>query len=315
MKQYSISLIKYTITLACAFSLCIKQSLAEDASALNQQKIAELQEKSASGDAEAQYQLAKYYFSGKGVEKDEKRAFELTKSAAEMGHPEAMTNLGYFFHEGITVDKDDTTAMEWYRKAAAAGSAKAKLNIGLLIRKGQGAEKNNQESLKWMQEAADAGLVEAQSILGQIYFLGDTLQSNDYAKAIPLLLAAEKSGDPVVLNMLGVAFRQGYGGLHSDLEKAESYFRAAAQKNDKKAQANLAKILGIESPNSPRRKEALKWLLVAEKQGEPTASMLYNNLKETFPAVMLLEAEKDASRFALMQSVKQNKSKKSGVEK
>ena len=50
------------------------------------------------GDAEAHFQLWKYYYEGKGVEKDEKKQLYHLKEAAIGGHPDARHNLGC--HEG-----------------------------------------------------------------------------------------------------------------------------------------------------------------------------------------------------------------------
>ena len=52
-------------------------------------------EKAKLGDSEAQYELGKLYFNGRGVEKSYTEAFKWYKKAAEKGLPAAQYSLGH----------------------------------------------------------------------------------------------------------------------------------------------------------------------------------------------------------------------------
>ena len=51
---------------------------------------------------------------GTGVEKDEQKAVEWYKKAAEQGYANAQSNLGWCYESGIGVGKDEQKAVEWY---------------------------------------------------------------------------------------------------------------------------------------------------------------------------------------------------------
>lgn len=79
------------------------------------------------GNALACLKLGELYFHGKGVEKDEKKAFELFKFAAEKGNAEAIKNIGAFYEFGFPgiVDQDIAKAIQLYKIAVGLGNAYA----------------------------------------------------------------------------------------------------------------------------------------------------------------------------------------------
>lgn len=116
------------------------------------------------------------------------------------------------------------------------------------------------------------------------------------------------------MNMLGVAYREGHTGS-IDKDQAKEWFRKASQLGEVKAQSNLAHILGVESPSSPDRKEALKWLLIAKEQGEATSTKTYKELFPTFPPALLAAAQKEANKYLLFARSKSSKPAATPLEK
>jgi TPR repeat protein len=100
-----------------------------------------------------------------------------------------------------------------------------------------------------------------------------------------------------------------------DREMAKEWFQKAAVLGEVKAQSNLAHILGVESPASPDRKEALKWLLIAKDQGEATSTKTYKEILSTIPPVLLAAAQKEANKFILLARTKSSKPAASQEEK
>jgi len=85
---------------------------------------AALLEKAAlAGNAEAQYQLASLYRSGRGVDQDDALALKWMKAAAAQDHVKAQFNLGKMYLSGRAGPADVAAAKPWLQKAAARGHA------------------------------------------------------------------------------------------------------------------------------------------------------------------------------------------------
>ena len=69
------------------------------------------------GDADAQYNLGIMYDNGRGVIKDEMKAFALYLKAAEQGNASAQYNVGSMYYEGRGVLKSYSKARYWIEKA------------------------------------------------------------------------------------------------------------------------------------------------------------------------------------------------------
>jgi TPR repeat protein len=228
-------------------------------------------------DAESQFQLGRSYLRGDGVPKDEKKAFELMKSAAAQGHADAIGGVGYFYSNGVVVDKDDKQAVEWFRKGAEKGSAKAQLNLGKCLLDGKTGDAGGtspqpfrEQGLQWIKKAADQGLPEASFTYGRIFYFGDYDQPKDYGNAMIYLKSAADKGIADAQNMVGTMYEFGME-TPADAAAAEHWYRKAALQGHSKAQSNLGSLLGPLSENRKTRIEALAWLVLAWKQGEVTA--------------------------------------------
>ncbi len=87
--------------------------------------------KAPSGDAMAQFNLARMYDKGEIVTQDYEDAVYWYRKAADQGHAKAQTNLGSMYATGTGVFEDNLQATYWYRRAAAQGNLYAKFNLGL----------------------------------------------------------------------------------------------------------------------------------------------------------------------------------------
>ena len=70
-------------------------------------------------DAEAQYNLGVRYENGRGVRKNQQKAFWWWRVAAEQGEAFAQDALGVIYYYGTGVPKDYGLAYKWYNLAAA----------------------------------------------------------------------------------------------------------------------------------------------------------------------------------------------------
>jgi hypothetical protein len=79
--------------------------------------IAEFQPLAASGDAAAQYQLAKIYLEGHGPADGVPQGIELMTKSANSSYPEAQAQLGLMYAMGLGVPVDNAKAYDWLSKA------------------------------------------------------------------------------------------------------------------------------------------------------------------------------------------------------
>lgn len=100
---------------------------AEEAAAL-------LRNASASGSAEAEFELARLYEKGIGVAADPARALALYQSSAAQDFADAVNELGYFhFTGGLGIPLDQRKALELFRRAADLDQPEALFNMAGFI--------------------------------------------------------------------------------------------------------------------------------------------------------------------------------------
>jgi hypothetical protein len=73
------------------------------------------------GIPEATMMLAKFYFAGTGVAKDERKGFALYLKAANQGYALAQLSVAALYETGRGTAPDLAQALHWYKKAAAQG--------------------------------------------------------------------------------------------------------------------------------------------------------------------------------------------------
>jgi len=109
------------------------------------------------GDAEAQYNLAILYRSGRGVAKDLDASRRWFLRAAQQGLAAAQYQLGYLYDTGEGVEQSDRYAFLWYRKAAEQGHPKAQTNLGVMYADGSGVAQDLKQAYVWFSLAAAQG--------------------------------------------------------------------------------------------------------------------------------------------------------------
>ena len=98
--------------------------------------LAEIRAGADKGDAKAQYELGRAFFSGTlGVAKDEAEAVKWFRKAAEQNVADAQYNLGVCYDSGEGVAKDEVEAYKWWLLAAGQGNDDAKYNMTIVENK------------------------------------------------------------------------------------------------------------------------------------------------------------------------------------
>jgi TPR repeat protein len=214
--------------------------------------LRDLQNKAASGDADAQCGLGRQYEFALGVPQDLKQSVlwlqksadqdnvvaevELAvvldqmqnyaqaliwyRKAAEQGNARAQYNLGIAYGNGESVPKDLTQANAWFRKAADKGDALAQSNLAVDYEHGIGVPQDYREAADWYRKAADQGLAEAQYGLGFLYLNGNGVPKNE-SEATKWMLKAAEQGETKAQFNLGACYANGVG-VNRDL--TEGFF-------------------------------------------------------------------------------------------
>lgn len=108
----------------------------------------------AQGDADAAFYLGCMYDVGRGVPKDNHRAFGYYQKSAENDQVLAANNLAWCYALGQGVKQDFAAAAPWAQKAADAGIPAAQRLLGVLYTSGYGLSRDSAEAFRWTYRAA-----------------------------------------------------------------------------------------------------------------------------------------------------------------
>ena len=147
---------------------------------------------------------------GNGTTKDESKAAELYRRAAEQHYVPAQYNLALLYEEGRGVEQNLATAAKWYQAAADQGDAESQNNLGRLYALGHGLPQDALEAAYWYRKAAEQGNVEGQNNLANCYREGRGVRQ-DFATAFALYQKAAMAGYPAAQNNLGLMYANGTG--------------------------------------------------------------------------------------------------------
>ncbi|MGA3136759.1 MAG: tetratricopeptide repeat protein [Terracidiphilus sp.] len=192
-----------------------------------------LQERAATGDADAQCGLGKQYEFALGVPQDNKQAALWLQKSAQQGNIAAQVELGVVFDNM----QDYAQAFTWYSKAADQGNARAQFNLGLCYLNGEFVPKDTARALDLFRKAANQGDAIAQHELGVMYQEGVGVQQ-DYAQAATYFRKSADQGIAESQYGLGFLYLHGYG-VPKDDTQATTWMLKAAEQGETKAQFNL----------------------------------------------------------------------------
>jgi TPR repeat protein len=147
-----------------------------------------------SGNAFAQYALAKLYRDGVRVEKDIPEAVRLFTLAAGQGNEYAAYQLGKLYLSGGDIPKDVPAALRWLTILADQGNQYAQYTLGKLYLSEDSIPKDVPAALRWLAISAEKGNQYAQYALGKLYLLGRDIPQ-DREAAIRWFTASAAQGN------------------------------------------------------------------------------------------------------------------------
>jgi len=215
------------------------------------------------GDARASATLGSLYRLGIVAERNEDKACDYYRRAAQKGHVAAL------FHASACADPKSDAAIQLRDLAAAGGHPVAQEMRGreCLREKADAAC-----ALTWLERAAAQGRASAMSLLGWTYAKGEIVVRDDQ-RAFGYFMDAARLGDAAAQNNVGQLYETGQG-VPVDGGAAFAWYRRAAEAGLGSAQVNLARSYIEGRGTAPDRAAAKFWLEQAEKQGVAEAAQL-----------------------------------------
>lgn len=109
--------------------------------------------------------LAQAYMAGKGVEKDNKKAFAYAQKAAADGDAHSCMLLGYCYEHGVGTMRDEEKAFENYQRSATQDNPQGIYCLSYCYFNGVGVAKNVQKGQELLEESAKLGCEDAVAFL------------------------------------------------------------------------------------------------------------------------------------------------------
>lgn len=154
---------------------------------------------------------------------------ELLQKVQTSNNPKDYEEIARMYFHGRGVPKDQAKALTYYCKAADLGSVHAQACAGAMYYKGYGVAKNIKLAKKYLQPAADSGSVDALRDLGWMCYNGEYGLFTGKGKAFEYWMKAAKLGDPYSQNNIAASYLGDSWGEEKSYRKAAFWYMCAYQ--------------------------------------------------------------------------------------
>src|SRR5271157_4481587 len=172
-------------------------------------------------------QQADRYRLGSGVERDEAKAAQLYRKAADMGNAEAQTRFAEALFDGRGVARDPAGSRAWLEKAARQGYARAECDLGVTLKDGLDIAQDLANGLRYLQAAARLGDAYAEDYLGR-YAEGGLIGDPSPSEAYMHYLKASAMGSAWGTYNIARMHEHGIGVDQNPTEALRSYMKVAS---------------------------------------------------------------------------------------
>jgi len=125
---------------------------------LKDARLPELLKLAAQNDSIAEYEIARMYGNGYGVQKSLQEEQKWLERSARHGNVQAQYEYGVALRDGHGTVQDYEGARKWMQLASEAGNGQAQLALGLMYRTGLGIPVDNVKAYVWLNVAAAQGV-------------------------------------------------------------------------------------------------------------------------------------------------------------
>lgn len=231
---------------------------------MDKNSLETLQQRAEQGDAEAMYQLGRFYHIGEVVEADYDKAMTLYHRANALGYPLAANNIGALYDDMGEPEK----SVEWFEQGIRQDDKRATINLGRFYLLGIGVGQDTFKGMQMLEKYDDDGFV--LYLLAQVYdgVIGYGVPIN-YPKALEYYLLAEKNKQDLtnenlmtLYNNLGTLYNA-HEDIPTNYAEAQKYLTKAAEMGLPNAMYGLANLHDFRGD----KKQAFKWYLKAAENG------------------------------------------------
>lgn len=251
---------------------------------------------------DAWWLLARLSYYGRGTKQDLAQAVQLFKKAARMGSKQAQFDLARLYLYGRGVCQSRRLAMLWLMRSASQGEVDAQLLLGHLLSSGRHPKPDaampwldvairsgnpaalavkahvcmsmnrcrEGEALALLTRSAELGSATGMHELGQFYYQGEGVSKN-LELAIKWTRAAARKQHPGAESLLGYFYSMGIG-VEKNEAAAWNLFERSARHGDAVGALRLAESNEKGLRGKSDLTTALHWYMVAEREGEKSAS-------------------------------------------
>lgn len=136
------------------------------------------------------------------------KAFQLFKTAADLGNSQGYTCIARMYKEGLGLPVDYSKSVKWFEKAIALGNQDAMCGLGHMYLTGTGIQQDYSKARRLFEQSLEIN--SSLTNLGFIYLNGLGVPA-DYEKARDYYLRASKSGDGYAYYVLSHIYKKGLG--------------------------------------------------------------------------------------------------------
>ncbi len=209
-----------------------------------------------SGDALAQYHLARAYEFGYGVAPNVALAARWYAEAAGRGHVEANVRVGKMNLTGEGLTRDAARAADFFAYAARSGHGEAAYLLAVLYLEGMGVPKSARQGIDLLNHAASLNYPAALNHLGTFYATGESGIPIHRGRAFELYHQAAARGNGDAMLNLGQAYLSGQG-LPEDPKQAYLWLGLAAGYGALEVQTLADRLRRDAARKVPAREQAL----------------------------------------------------------
>ena len=177
------------------------------------------------GDSLGLYYLAVMYENGFGTYSNKQKAWDLYLASADQKFSPAYRKIAQLIEEGEAPASFTGRELEYYIKAAERNDIDA---IHDVIRFLENDPDRKKELFSWCQRGAQLNDGKCICKLGKLYFYGMGTEMDEF-KAMNCFRKAETMEIPEAYYFLGLAYYEAKGVVSPNIQKAEEYFRKAAE--------------------------------------------------------------------------------------
>ena len=185
--------------------------------------------------------LGELYLRGIDGPKDEQKALECFRKAADQDDPPALYRLGSFYLSGSDSEaRDFSKARQFLFRAVALGSSAALFSLGELYAHEQNKNRDYRKAAQYFEKAKEAGITDALARLAELYTQGQGVPQDD-GKALELYTQGARAGSSEAQYGLALAYLNGRG-TEIDLPRALKWLRKAAENGFAPAREQLDQL-------------------------------------------------------------------------